>query len=69
MVEVFKTNAAHKYQSEMLVQLLQYHLPGSTIHFDLDDCDKVLRISAASICAPDITDLLHRNGCVAEVMS
>ena len=64
MVEVFKTNAAHKYQSEMLVQLLEYHLPGST-----DDCDKVLRISAASICAPDIIDLLHRNGCVAKVMS
>ena len=44
MVEVFKTNVQETEQARELVTLLQQHFPHSKINFDLDDCDKVLRI-------------------------
>lgn len=44
MVEVFKTNVATKETAAELLQSLQSLLPLATINFDLQDCDRVLRI-------------------------
>lgn len=44
MVEVFKTNIENKLEAERIRELLLDHLPDCRINFDLDDCDKILRV-------------------------
>lgn len=44
MVEVFKTNVQVKAEAGRLWRLLMQQLPDCRIVFDLDDCDKVLKI-------------------------
>lgn len=44
MVEVFKTNVDTERDARMLSGLITRYYPGYRISFDLDDCDKVLRI-------------------------
>lgn len=43
-VEVFKTNVAHKRAAKTILAEIGTHQPGYKCNFDLDDCDKVLRI-------------------------
>jgi len=53
MVEIFKTNIHCPEAAEEVKQLLLQQFPHYTISFDLDDCDKILRIEA-----PHITDTI-----------
>jgi hypothetical protein len=69
MVEVFRTNVASATQSDLLVQELLYYFPSSNINFDLDDCDKILRVAAESFSPNVVIDILKRNGYEAEVLS
>ena len=62
MIEVFKTNVQEMEQSKMIVGKLLEHFPNSTINFDLEDCDKILRIHAVSISNHHIIELLNSYG-------
>ena len=44
MIEVFRTNVTRKKASKRIREQLLEILPGAFIHFDLEDCDKILRI-------------------------
>lgn len=44
MIEVFRTNVTRKKTSKRIGEQLLEIVPGALIHFDLDDCDKILRI-------------------------
>ena len=68
MVEVFKTNVQEVEQSIMIVGKLLEHFPNSAINFDLEDCDKILRIHAAVIPNPKIIALLNSYGFHCEVL-
>ncbi len=68
MVEVFKTNVEQTEQSELLISEIIRHVPNSKINFDLEDCDKILRIEAESISNETIIELLQKNGFQAEVL-
>lgn len=68
MVEVFKTNVEHTEHSEMLIDQIISHIPNSEINFDLEDCDKILRIEAEDISIQNIIEILHQNGYHAEVL-
>jgi tRNA G26 N,N-dimethylase Trm1 len=68
MVEVFKTNVEQTEQSEMLINQISNHLPNGQINFDLEDCDKILRVEADSISNQTIIELLNQNGFHAEVL-
>lgn len=68
MVEVFKTNVEHPEHSEMLIDQLINRIPNSRINFDLEDCDRILRIEAESVSHQLIIEILHRNGYQAEVL-
>ena len=68
MVEVFKTNVEHPEQSELLINQIICHIPNGIINFDLDDCDKILRIEAKRISNQAVIDLLNKNGFYAEVL-
>ncbi|MTH15966.1 hypothetical protein [Flavobacterium sp. LC2016-01] len=68
MIEVFKTNVQEVEQSAMIVGKLLEHFPDSIINFDLEDCDKILRIHASSISNRKIIDLLDSYGFHCEVL-
>ena len=68
MVEVFKTNVRHIEQSEKLISKLHQQFPLLKICFDLEDCDKILRVEGASISVGDIILLLHTEGYMCEVL-
>jgi len=46
-VEVFKTNICKVNQSARVIQLLSELFPEYEANFDLDDCDRILRIETA----------------------
>jgi hypothetical protein len=69
MIEVFKTNVQEVEQSILIVGKLLEHFPSSAINFDLEDCDKILRIHGASISHKKIIELLDSYGYHCEVLS
>ncbi|WP_316634981.1 hypothetical protein [uncultured Flavobacterium sp.] len=68
MIEVFKTNVQEVEQSKMIVGKLLEHFPNSAINFDLEDCDKILRINASSFSNQKIIELLDSYGYECEVL-
>ena len=68
MVEVFKTNVEQTEQSELLINQIICHVPGGKINFDLEDCDKILRVEAERISNETIIGLLNQYGFQAEVL-
>lgn len=61
-VEVFRTTVATPAQAAELIVRLQRRLPTCRITFDLDDCDKVLRIAGESVCLQTVAACLARFG-------
>ena len=66
MVEVFKTNVLQQDQAMKLVSILQEYYPGSRINFDLEDCDKILRIQHQELNTAEIAPLLNQFGFACE---
>lgn len=44
MVRIFKTNVERLEKANGITAVLSERLPAHTINFDLEDCDKILRI-------------------------
>lgn len=61
-VEVFKTNVSEAPAAEQLIALLLSHFPDSRINFDLDDCDKVLRIEGKGLDAGTVMSVVSGKG-------
>lgn len=68
MVEVFKTNVQETEQARELVILLQQYFPHSKINFDLDDCDKVLRIEGNNFIGDKVMMFVKANGFYCNVL-
>ncbi|MBK9396777.1 MAG: hypothetical protein WAU12_05190 [Saprospiraceae bacterium] len=62
MVEIFKTNVKKRKRSEKVVSLLSMKYPDLKINFDLEDCDKILRIEGESFCPTRITKKMNKLG-------
>ncbi len=64
MVEVFKTNVRSIRKAKHIIQKLAKEFPAHKINFDLDDCDKILRVQGKNILQKRIinvvTDLNHQ---------
>lgn len=62
--EVFRTNVATAPAAELLLRHLQSRFPGWRLSFDLEDCDRVLRVETAGepVQYGFITRLLQGNG-------
>ncbi len=67
-VAVFSTNVIDTGQSELLTMQLQQQFPGSRISFDLEDCDKVLRVEGKDVDPAEIIRQLHTTGYRCEEM-
>lgn len=46
MVEIFKTNAKNKRLANNILKVLGSHFPSCYFNFDLDDCDRILRVQS-----------------------
>ena len=68
MVEVFKTNVRKVSQAKKLVALLFEQYPGSRINFDLNDCDKILRIEGDNFEVQHIIRFVTENGFMCDVL-
>jgi hypothetical protein len=63
MVEVFKTNVHCPEAAANLLALLRVHYGGCQVSFDLEDCDKVLRIAGQRVVvAPQVISILQQQG-------
>jgi hypothetical protein len=64
MVEVFKTNVRSIRKAKLIIQRLAEEFPAHKINFDLNDCDKILRVQGKNILEEKIinvvTTLNHR---------
>ena len=59
MIYVFKTSVKTKLQSEKLKPDIDKILPKAKWNFDLEDCDKILRIDSEENIVLKITGLLN----------
>jgi hypothetical protein len=62
MIEVFRTNVAEPRHAEQLVSMLLEHFPGGKINFDLQDCDRILRVDKQGLIPEKVVHLLRENG-------
>jgi hypothetical protein len=69
MVEVFKTNVLHRERAEQLASILRSQFSFSKISFDLEDCDKILRVEGKQICVETIIEILSKHGLECEVLT
>jgi len=68
-VEVFKTNVADPELAKRLVDQVERNFTHCKVNFDLDDCDRILRVVAEDSVQPELLiDLLKNAGCIAEVL-
>lgn len=68
MIEVYKTNVKNRNASKAVIKALYQHLGYETIWFDLQDCDKVLRIEATSINNANVMEVLRKLGFQCELL-
>ena len=70
LVEVFKTNVGDTDQAKIVVDRIHASFADYTANFDLDDCDRILRVvSERSIAVPALIVLLKEFDIDAEVLS
>ncbi|ALJ04856.1 hypothetical protein APS56_06845 [Pseudalgibacter alginicilyticus] len=68
-VEIFKTNVTHNQLANKIIADLNQLYPNYNINFDLEDCDKVLRIeSDNSIHISRIIDYGNSNNVQIELI-
>lgn len=68
MIEVFKTNVDSIAASQELHAQLQFLFPSCKINFDLDDCDRILRIEGLDFNAETVAEILSRSNYSCEVL-
>jgi hypothetical protein len=62
MIEVFKTNVETATDAGNLIEILLQYFPGSKINFDLQDCDKILRVEGRDFSTNKIMLVLKEKG-------
>jgi hypothetical protein len=70
MVEVFRTNVECPKRAAQIVNQLAVSMPAYQCNFDLDDCDRILRIESPSgkINCRQIIALLRSSNIEIEVL-
>lgn len=69
MIEVFKTNVNTRAHARQLVQVIQQTFEGYSANFDLEDCDRILRIKSHTVVNSDeVIRLLNRMDITVSVL-
>ena len=67
-IEVFKTNVNCQHKAADILKELLKLFPNSEPNFDLDDCDRVLRVVGKNIEINQVVKLIASTGHHCEVM-
>ena len=70
MIEVFKTNVEQRFHANMLIEEIHQNFSGYAANFDLDDCDRILRVKSSKgfVESSMLISLLKNFGFHAEVL-
>lgn len=68
MVEVFKTNVQEHELAKQLTAELLSHFPQCKINFDLQDCDRILRVEGKDILPGKVMQVININGYLCQVL-
>ncbi|MGN6646920.1 MAG: hypothetical protein ACTHJT_10370 [Cytophaga sp.] len=68
MVEVFKTNVQEADEAHSIIQRLLEHFPDYLINFDLEDCDKILRIKGEKIDSEKVCKIVGQTNADCSVL-
>jgi hypothetical protein len=68
MIEVFKTNVQDIQQSLKTLSKLRQCFPDLRVNFDLEDCDKILRVEGKNVPNKKIIKTLLLEGYHCEVL-
>ena len=70
MIEVFKTDVDDSKYADILVEHIQRIFQGYEANFDLQDCDKILRVKnvLGNVNSDHLIKMLNRFGYYAEVL-
>lgn len=69
MVEVFDTNIKSTQESNEIKSLILSKFPAYIINFDLEDCDKILRIESQSeIASKEVIILISKLGISVKIL-
>ena len=68
MVEIFKTNMQSVEQSIKLLTEIKANFPKLNVNFDLEDCDKILRVKGDEIPIDEIEEFVLLEGCFCQVI-
>jgi len=68
MIEVFRTNVEEAYEADRIAKTLLQHFPDSLISFDLEDCDRILRVKGPNLSVTQILDLVNAQGFLCSVL-
>lgn len=71
MIEVFKTNVNTRKKANLLLEQIHSQFAAYQANFDLDDCDRILRIKSTNGCVEPsrLIHLLQDFGVAAEVLA
>jgi hypothetical protein len=67
-VEVFKTNVQTIKEAQVIAADLQGYFPGHCINFDLEDCDRILRLEGKSVNVERVLSVLLNYGLECSVL-
>ena len=62
VVEVFKTNVQDEKQGQKMISLIRKFDSQSKVNFDLDDCDRILRVESNRLKAVRVIHILAKEG-------
>jgi hypothetical protein len=67
VVEVFKTNVQKEADKNYVIAVIQSQFPDYKVNFDLEDCDKILRVEGVELESKNIIDYVNCLGyvCIA----
>lgn len=69
MVEIFRTNVNDRSHADGILGQLRLLFPHYRVNFDLDDCDRILRVqSPGSVEVEPILHLLSQTGFSCSVL-
>lgn len=68
MIEVFKTDITNKTTAKAIIKALKQSFPTSNFNFDLNDCDKILRITSNQNIASQVVEIISSQGFRCDIL-
>lgn len=69
MVEVFRTDVHESAEAEVMLARLRNCAPYAAITFDLEDCDRILRVESEAFEIDGIISCMQAHGYACEILT